>query len=116
MHTFSGTQAAHPSSSNPEHPFPALTSIFTILVTTLTILHGALSSSYETNYDTQESGPKEKILQHICSSNKKLLKHRYGKKTLMNGNAPSQLLVNTVKHKHAGTKNREGGLNTLLPR
>lgn len=61
MATFSGTQAAHPSSSNPEHPFPALTSIFTIVVTTLTILHGALSS-YETNYDTQESGPKEKNL------------------------------------------------------
>lgn len=36
-HTSSGTQVAHPSSSNPKYPFPDLSS-----VTTLTILHRAL--------------------------------------------------------------------------
>lgn len=40
--TFRGRQVAHPSSSNPEYPFPASTPISTILVTTLTALHGAL--------------------------------------------------------------------------
>lgn len=40
-HTFSGTQVAHPSSSDPEYPSPALRTICTVPVT---ILHRAVWS------------------------------------------------------------------------
>lgn len=58
------------TSSSPEHPFPALTSIYTVLVTTLTILHGALQLlKKQTTAQILanvlcETGPKEYLTVH----------------------------------------------------